>query len=57
MYNATAVRADESNIVDFLVDSRAGKYLTFFLSGQEYGVEILKVQERSSAGCRSRLFH
>jgi purine-binding chemotaxis protein CheW len=41
MYNATAVRADESNIVD----SRAGKYLTFFLSGEEYGVEILKVQE------------
>ena len=27
------------------VDSRAGKYLTFFLSNEEYGVEILKVQE------------
>lgn len=27
------------------VDSRAGKYLTFFLAGEEYGVEILKVQE------------
>jgi purine-binding chemotaxis protein CheW len=26
-------------------DSRAGKYLTFFLAGEEYGVEILKVQE------------
>jgi purine-binding chemotaxis protein CheW len=45
MYNATAARASEPNIVDSLVDSRAGKYLTFFLSGEEYGVEILKVQE------------
>ncbi len=45
MYNATAVKANESNIVDSQVDSRAGKYLTFFLSGEEYGVEILKVQE------------
>jgi purine-binding chemotaxis protein CheW len=45
MYNATAVRAGESNIADSRMDSRAGKYLTFFLSGQEYGVEILKVQE------------
>ena len=27
------------------VDSRAGKYLTFFLADEEYGVEILKVQE------------
>jgi purine-binding chemotaxis protein CheW len=27
------------------VDSRAGKYLTFFLANEEYGVEILKVQE------------
>ena len=26
-------------------DSRAGKYLTFFLADEEYGVEILKVQE------------
>jgi purine-binding chemotaxis protein CheW len=26
-------------------DSRAGKYLTFFLENEEYGVEILKVQE------------
>jgi purine-binding chemotaxis protein CheW len=26
-------------------DSRAGKYLTFFLDTEEYGVEILKVQE------------
>lgn len=27
------------------VDSRAGKYLTFYLDSEEYGVEILKVQE------------
>jgi purine-binding chemotaxis protein CheW len=26
-------------------DSRAGKFLTFFLADEEYGVEILKVQE------------
>lgn len=26
-------------------DSRAGKYLTFFLSNEEYGLEILKVSE------------
>jgi purine-binding chemotaxis protein CheW len=45
MNNATVVRASESNIVDSRVDSRAGKYLTFFLSNEEYGVEILKVQE------------
>jgi len=37
MNNATAANAS--------VDSRAGKYLTFFLSSEEYGVEILKVQE------------
>lgn len=27
------------------VDSRCGKYLTFFLAGEEYAIEILKVQE------------
>lgn len=27
------------------VDSRAGKYLTFFLDNEEYGIEILNVQE------------
>ena len=26
-------------------DALAGKYLTFFLAGEEYGVEILRVQE------------
>ncbi|MBN1470370.1 MAG: purine-binding chemotaxis protein CheW [Syntrophaceae bacterium] len=41
MNSATAVREDYS--IKF--DSRAGKYLTFFLAGEEYGVEILKVQE------------
>jgi purine-binding chemotaxis protein CheW len=28
-----------------LAASRAGKYLTFFLAGEEYGLEILKVSE------------
>ena len=41
MNNATAVRENQS----VKVDSRAGKYLTFFLASEEYGVEILKVQE------------
>ncbi len=41
MYNATAIKEDQS----IKVDLRAGKYLTFFLSSEEYGVEILKVQE------------
>ena len=41
MKNAAAV----SEIQSIKVDSRAGKYLTFFLANEEYGVEILKVQE------------
>lgn len=41
MSKTTAVRGNHS----ISVDSRAGKYLTFFLAGEEYGVEILKVQE------------
>lgn len=41
MNNATALLKNKFNNVD----SRAGKYLTFFLAGEEYGVEILKVQE------------
>ncbi len=42
MQNATsAVREGQS----VSIDSRAGKYLTFFLANEEYGVEILKVQE------------
>jgi len=41
MNNATAVRMNQT----VHIDSRAGKYLTFFLANEEYGVEILKVQE------------
>jgi purine-binding chemotaxis protein CheW len=41
MNTATVVRENQS----MKVDSRAGKYLTFFLADEEYGVEILKVQE------------
>ena len=41
MNNVTAVKENQS----VNVDSRAGKYLTFFLASEEYGVEILKVQE------------
>jgi purine-binding chemotaxis protein CheW len=41
MNNATAVKGNQS----VNIDSRAGKYLTFFLASEEYGVEILKVQE------------
>ena len=41
MNNATAARNNQS----VKVDCRAGKYLTFFLDNEEYGVEILKVQE------------
>jgi purine-binding chemotaxis protein CheW len=41
MNNATAIRENQS----INIDPRAGKYLTFFLASEEYGVEILKVQE------------
>ncbi|MDD5344420.1 MAG: chemotaxis protein CheW [Smithella sp.] len=41
MNHATTVKENQS----ISVDSRAGKYLTFFLASEEYGVEILKVQE------------
>lgn len=41
MNNANAVKENQS----IKVDPRAGKYLTFFLASEEYGVEILKVQE------------
>ena len=41
MNNKTAIKSNQSE----KVDSRAGKYLTFFLASEEYGVEILKVQE------------
>jgi purine-binding chemotaxis protein CheW len=41
MNSATAIKENQS----VEVDPRAGKYLTFFLASEEYGVEILKVQE------------
>jgi len=41
MNNASAVKKNQS----IKVDPRAGKYLTFFLVSEEYGVEILKVRE------------
>jgi purine-binding chemotaxis protein CheW len=41
MQNAAGIRESHS----IHVDQRAGKYLTFFLANEEYGVEILKVQE------------
>lgn len=41
MDKSTAVGAKSS----VYTDPRAGKYLTFFLVNEEYGVEILKVQE------------
>lgn len=34
-----------AEIKEARLESRAGKYLTFFLESEEYGVEILKVQE------------
>jgi len=39
MANAAAVATAEAT------DQRAGKYLTFILAGEEYGLEILKVRE------------
>jgi purine-binding chemotaxis protein CheW len=41
MNNVTSVKENQS----INVDPRASKYLTFFLASEEYGVEILKVQE------------
>jgi purine-binding chemotaxis protein CheW len=35
----------DSSSVATLAQSRAGKYLTFYLAGEEYGLEILKVSE------------
>ena len=32
-------------MADQAIDQRAGKYLTFHLAGEEYGLEILKVRE------------
>ena len=41
MVNLTAANDNQT----VRADSRAGKFLTFFLASEEYGVEILKVQE------------
>lgn len=41
MNNINSTKGNSTATVDF----RAGKYLTFFLDHEEYGVEILKVQE------------
>jgi len=41
MNKATSFQDSPSSNVDY----RAGKYLDFFLANEEYGVEILKVQE------------
>jgi purine-binding chemotaxis protein CheW len=41
MQNTAGIRESHS----IHLDPRAGKYLTFFLANEEYGVEILKVQE------------
>lgn len=40
MSNATAVETRQESR-----SSKGGKFLTFFLSSEEYGIEILKVQE------------
>jgi len=48
MNSATVAQNSQSlnaAIKEARLDSRAGKYLTFFLESEEYGVEILKVQE------------
>jgi len=37
--------SDQSAAVADVAAAKAGKYLTFFLGDQEYGVEILKVRE------------
>jgi purine-binding chemotaxis protein CheW len=37
-----SLKKDESKVGP---DARSGKYLTFFLNGEEYGLGILKVQE------------
>ncbi len=39
------VMSVDNAAVATITASRAGKYLTFFLAGEEYGLEILKVSE------------
>jgi purine-binding chemotaxis protein CheW len=40
-----SVQSEARNATTTAVDRRAGKYLTFVLAGEEYGLEILKVRE------------
>lgn len=41
----TALPQSSAGATAVASSARAGKYLTFFLSGEEYGLEILKVSE------------
>jgi purine-binding chemotaxis protein CheW len=41
----TAVRSDSADEVFTKAKSARGKFLTFFLAGEEYGIEILSVHE------------
>ena len=41
----TALPPSSADTTTVASSARAGKYLTFFLSGEEYGLEILKVSE------------
>ena len=41
----TALPPSSAGATTVASSARAGKYLTFFLSGEEYGLEILKVSE------------
>jgi purine-binding chemotaxis protein CheW len=45
MSRPTAEGARESAARKLRREERGGKFLTFFLAGEEYGLEILKVQE------------
>ena len=41
----TAEKFDNTALIDAEANSGSSQYLTFMLAGEEYGVEILKVQE------------
>ncbi len=43
--SAAAAAAKGMGAVAGIVEERGGKFLTFFLAGEEYGLEILKVHE------------
>jgi purine-binding chemotaxis protein CheW len=42
---ATAIHTKPENVNSAQADSRAGKYLTFQLANEEFGVRVLKVRE------------